>query len=68
MFVVCFFKEKEFKSIRNVKMHEERRDMEASLQRAKREAALADGISWGMDEDAVEENEVSKRTSKFNFK
>lgn len=49
-------------------MHEERRDMEASLQRAKREAALADGISWGMDEDAVEENEVSKRTSKFNFK
>lgn len=49
-------------------MHEERRDMEASLQRVKREAALADGISWGMDEDAVEENEVSKRTSKFNFK
>lgn len=39
-------------------MREERRDMEASLQRAKREAALADGILWGMDEDAVEENEV----------
>ncbi|GKB58683.1 kanadaptin [Tanacetum coccineum] len=49
--------EKEVKSIRSVRMREERRDMEASLLRAKREAALADGISWGMDEDAVEENE-----------
>lgn len=35
-------------------------DMEASLQRAKLEASLADGISWGMDEDAIEENEVCK--------
>ncbi|PWA92521.1 SMAD/FHA domain-containing protein [Artemisia annua] len=49
--------EKEVKSIRSVRMREERSDMEASLLRAKREAALADGISWGMDEDAVEENE-----------
>ncbi|XP_071701975.1 uncharacterized protein [Rutidosis leptorrhynchoides] len=49
--------EKDLKSIKSVKMREERRDMQASLQRAKREAALADGISWGMDEDAIEENE-----------
>ncbi|XP_076920130.1 uncharacterized protein LOC143581180 [Bidens hawaiensis] len=49
--------EKDLKSIRNMKIGDERRDMEASLLRAKREAALADGISWGMDEDAVEENE-----------
>ncbi|KAK1438944.1 hypothetical protein QVD17_04757 [Tagetes erecta] len=49
--------EKDLKSVRNIKMRDERRDMEASLLRAKREAALADGISWGMDEDAVEENE-----------
>ena len=48
------------KSFRNLKMRGERRDMEASLLRAKREVALADGISWGMDEDAVEENEVCK--------
>ncbi|KAK9052494.1 hypothetical protein SSX86_029123 [Deinandra increscens subsp. villosa] len=49
--------EKDLKSVRNIKMRDERRDMEASLRRAKREAALADGISWGMDEDAIEENE-----------
>ncbi|KAI3665792.1 hypothetical protein L6452_44426 [Arctium lappa] len=49
--------EKDLKSIRSLKMRDERRDMEASLLRAKREAALVDGISWGMDEDAVEENE-----------
>jgi hypothetical protein len=34
---------------------EERRDREDSLARARREASLADGISWGMDEDAIEE-------------
>ncbi|KAI7752201.1 hypothetical protein M8C21_022176, partial [Ambrosia artemisiifolia] len=51
--------EKDLKSIRNSKMRDERRDMEASLRRAKREAALADGISWGMDEDAVEEDEIA---------
>ena len=32
--------------------------MEASLLRAKLEASLADGISWGMQEDAIEEAEV----------
>ncbi|GLJ06970.1 hypothetical protein SUGI_0054360 [Cryptomeria japonica] len=35
---------------------EEMDDMEASLLRAKREAELADGISWGMMEDAIEED------------
>lgn len=31
---------------------------EASLVRAKRDAMAADGISWGMQEDAEEEPEV----------
>ncbi|KAI3922985.1 hypothetical protein MKW98_013519 [Papaver atlanticum] len=35
----------------------EARDREASLRRAKREASLADGISWGLSEDAIEEAE-----------
>lgn len=34
---------------------EEMRDREESLARARREASLAEGISWGMDEDAIEE-------------
>lgn len=33
-------------------------DREASLRRAKVEASLADGISWGISEDAIEEAEV----------
>lgn len=40
--------------------------MEASLQRAKLDATMADGISWGMQEDAIEENEVC-RTSYCMF-
>lgn len=39
-------------------VQEEISDREASLERARRQAALADGISWGMDEDAIEEAEV----------
>ena len=34
------------------------KDREASLRRAREDAALADGISWGMGEDALEEAEV----------
>lgn len=49
--------ERDLKSIKNVKMREEMQDMEASLLRAKREASLADGVSWGMGEDAIEETE-----------
>lgn len=48
------------KTIKNAKIREEMKDMEASLRRAKLEASLADGITWGMDEDAIEENEVCK--------
>ncbi|KAE8685217.1 DNA-directed RNA polymerase 2 [Hibiscus syriacus] len=32
-------------------------DREASLRRARAEASLSDGISWGMGEDAIEEDE-----------
>lgn len=46
------------KVIRDAKIREEMLDREASLQRARREASLADGISWGMGEDAIEEAEV----------
>lgn len=46
------------KIIRDAKIREKMLDQEASLQRARREASLADGISWGMGEDAVEEAEV----------
>lgn len=44
--------------MRNAKIRQEMQDMEASLLRAKVEASLADGISWGMQEDAIEEAEV----------
>lgn len=49
---------------------DEMADMEASLLRARREASLADGISWGLMEDAVdddievEEEEVTWQTYK----
>lgn len=49
--------EKDLTISRKAKVREEMKDMEASLRRAKLEASLADGISWGMDEDAIEENE-----------
>ncbi|XP_059644876.1 uncharacterized protein LOC132286542 [Cornus florida] len=49
--------ERDLKSIRNAKMREDMQDMEASLLRAKLEASLADGVSWGMCEDAIEEAE-----------
>lgn len=39
-------------------MREQMQDREASLQRARLEASFADGISWGMGEDAIEEEEV----------
>ncbi|GAB2210748.1 hypothetical protein Drorol1_Dr00016031 [Drosera rotundifolia] len=49
--------EKDLTSIRYSNLQQEKRDREASLGRAKEEAALADGISWGMGEDAIEEAE-----------
>lgn len=49
--------ESDLKSIKKAKLRVEMEDMEASLLRAKLEAACADGISWGMGEDAIEETE-----------
>lgn len=44
--------------VKKAKIREDSLDREASLRRARQEASLADGISWGMGEDAVEEAEV----------
>ncbi|KAF3644366.1 putative protein GAST1-like [Capsicum annuum] len=49
--------EADLKRVRQAKIQEEMHDMEASLLRAKLEASRADGISWGMSDDAIEENE-----------
>ncbi|XP_043702106.1 kanadaptin [Telopea speciosissima] len=49
--------EADLKNIRNAKIKEEMEDREASLLRARVEASLADGISWGMADDAIEEIE-----------
>jgi hypothetical protein len=32
-------------------------EREASLRRARQQASMADGVSWGMGEDAIEEEE-----------
>ncbi|CAI0553085.1 unnamed protein product [Linum tenue] len=45
------------KVLRNARAHQDMLDREASVHRARMEASLADGISWGMDEDAIEEAE-----------
>ncbi|CAN4082748.1 unnamed protein product [Withania somnifera] len=49
--------EADLKKLRQAQIWEEMHDMEASLLRAKLEASRADGISWGMRDDAIEENE-----------
>ncbi|EYU44253.1 hypothetical protein ABFS82_08G035800 [Erythranthe guttata] len=49
--------EADLKKLRKAKIQQNMQDMEASLLRAKVEASRADGISWGMGEDAIEENE-----------
>ncbi|KAL0922032.1 hypothetical protein M5K25_005991 [Dendrobium thyrsiflorum] len=59
--------------IRKVKKHEEMCDREASLLRAKEEASFANGISWGMADDAIEEDpendadEITWQTYKGQF-
>lgn len=58
MFCCFAWKEGDLKRLRNAKIRQDMQDMEASLRRAKLEASRADGISWGMGEDAIEENEV----------
>ncbi|KAL2329756.1 hypothetical protein Fmac_017337 [Flemingia macrophylla] len=45
------------KLMREVKMREAMLDREASVRRARQETSLAEGISWGMGEDAIEEDE-----------
>uniref|UniRef100_A0A2P2KWR9 Smad nuclear interacting protein n=1 Tax=Rhizophora mucronata TaxID=61149 RepID=A0A2P2KWR9_RHIMU len=47
----------DLKILRDAKIRQELIDREASLQRAKVEASLADGVSWGMGEDAIEEDQ-----------
>ncbi|XP_068637367.1 uncharacterized protein [Aristolochia californica] len=47
--------ESDLRILRNAKVQEQMQDREASLLRARVEASLADGISWGMKEDAIEE-------------
>ncbi|KAI3884259.1 hypothetical protein MKX03_017099 [Papaver bracteatum] len=49
--------ESDFNKIRSARIREEAQDREASLRRAKLEASLADGISWGLSEDVIEEAE-----------
>ncbi|WCJ25475.1 SMAD/FHA domain-containing protein [Euphorbia peplus] len=49
--------ETDSKVLRENKIRQEMFDREASLHRARREASLADGISWGMGEDAIQEEE-----------
>lgn len=55
--------------LRNAKIREELLDREASLLRARVDASLANGISWGMQEDAIEEDiEVDKIVLTFLFR
>ncbi|KAL5739464.1 hypothetical protein ACOSQ2_028644 [Xanthoceras sorbifolium] len=49
--------EKDLKIIRESKIQQEMLDREDSLRRARLNTSLADGISWGMGEDAIEEAE-----------
>ncbi|KAG7604238.1 putative transcription factor interactor and regulator FHA-SMAD family [Arabidopsis thaliana] len=49
--------EKDLQLIREAKMRMEMSEREASLRRARQQASMADGVSWGMGEDAIEEEE-----------
>nr|ADD60702.1 putative adaptor protein kanadaptin [Oryza officinalis] len=48
--------EKDMQNLRDARVQQDMLDREASLLRAKNQAALAEGISWGMSEDAVEDS------------
>ncbi|CAL9102887.1 unnamed protein product [Musa textilis] len=48
--------EGDLEKLRNAKIREELLDREASLLRARVDASLANGVSWGMQEDAIEED------------
>ncbi|CAH2079784.1 unnamed protein product [Thlaspi arvense] len=49
--------EKDLQLIREAKLRLAMSEREASLRRARQQAAMADGVSWGMGEDAIEEEE-----------
>nr|CAB3470306.1 unnamed protein product [Digitaria exilis] len=49
-------REKDMQKLRDAKIQQDMLDREASILRAKNQAALAEGISWGMTEDAIEES------------
>lgn len=51
---------------REAKQRLELSEREASLRRARQQASMADGVSWGMGEDAIEEEEVIMITISVN--
>ncbi|WOL12324.1 kanadaptin [Canna indica] len=65
--------EGDLEKLRNARIREEMNDREASLSRAKVDASLVNGISWGMQEDAIEEDtengadEITWQTYKGQF-
>lgn len=48
--------EKDLQKLRDARIQQDMLDREASILRAKTQAALAEGISWGMTDDAIEES------------
>ncbi|KAL9297345.1 hypothetical protein ACSQ67_023241 [Phaseolus vulgaris] len=54
------------KLMKEVKMREAMLDREASVRRARQEASAAEGISWGMGEDAIEEEEIGNMKKEIN--
>nr|TKW40427.1 hypothetical protein SEVIR_1G245700v2 [Setaria viridis] len=48
--------EKDMQKLQDAKIRQDMLDREASILRAKTQVALAEGISWGMTEDAIEES------------
>jgi len=56
--------EKDMQKLRDAKIRQDMLDREASILRAKTQAALAEGISWGMAEDAIEESAEMKSLGK----
>ncbi|KAJ0230810.1 Kanadaptin-like protein [Hirschfeldia incana] len=49
--------ERDLQLMREAKLRREMSEREASLRRARQQASMADGVSWGMGEDAIEEEE-----------
>lgn len=49
--------ERDLQLMREAKLRREMSEREASLRRARQQASMAEGVSWGMGEDAIEEEE-----------